>query len=195
VLSCVRRTSKRFHRPVCVTALCWLHNYASQVVWRVLLSGSIVRLSGVPRRQIICYRRRCCAVTMTSALYSPVGLLARNTDWRTRRSDSLHWGELGAGQKGRRRRSFLTSRWQTAFWDTEPRCLVEVYRRFRGAYCPVDRCSMNFWNDGLVLRDYAALCSRRLSSSYSPPWEPEISQGVFQLPLKLWQREKLILSI
>jgi hypothetical protein len=23
----------------------------------------------------------------------------------------------------------------TAFWDTEPRCLIEVDRRFKGAYC------------------------------------------------------------
>jgi hypothetical protein len=35
--------------------------------------------------------------------------------------------------------------------------------------------STNVWTVGIFQPQYMALCTRRLSSSYSPPWEPEIS--------------------
>jgi hypothetical protein len=48
-------------------------------------------------------------------------------------------------------------------------------------YClhhrPNDGGSKHLWNVGLLQRDYTALYPRRLSSSYSPPWEPEISHS------------------
>jgi hypothetical protein len=52
----------------------------------------------------------------------------------------------------------------TAFWDN--RNLVEV-----GG-------SKHLWNVGKLLPDYRAQHPRRQPSSYSPPWEPEISQIV-----------------
>jgi hypothetical protein len=41
-----------------------------------------------------------------------------------------------------------------------------------------DGSSTHVWNVGLPQRDYTALHPRRLSSSQSPPWEPEILQSV-----------------
>jgi hypothetical protein len=38
-----------------------------------------------------------------------------------------------------------------------------------------DGVSTHFWNVGVLQRDCTALCRRRVPSSYSPPWEPEIS--------------------
>jgi hypothetical protein len=38
--------------------------------------------------------------------------------------------------------------------------------------------SAHLWNVGLLQRDYTALYPRRLSSSYSPPWEPEMSKDI-----------------
>jgi hypothetical protein len=67
----------------------------------------------------------------------------------------------------------------SVFWDVAPYSPIEVNRRFRGAYClhyrPDDGVSTRFWNVGLLRRDYRSLYPRRLSSSYSRPWEPEIS--------------------
>jgi hypothetical protein len=54
-----------------------------------------------------------------------------------------------------------------AFWGIAPCSLVD--RRSRG--------STHVWNVGLLKRDYMALYLRRLLSSYSPPWESEISQS------------------
>jgi hypothetical protein len=42
--------------------------------------------------------------------------------------------------------------------------------------CHDDGGSKHLWNVGLVQLDYTALYTRRLSSSYWPPWEPELSQ-------------------
>jgi hypothetical protein len=66
--------------------------------------------------------------------------------------------------------------------------LVEVYRRCRGApssgrrvSCtlltrrPDDGGSKHLWNVGKLLPDYTAQQPRRQPSSYSPPWEPQIS--------------------
>jgi hypothetical protein len=54
----------------------------------------------------------------------------------------------------------------TLFWDVAPCSLVEIYRRFRRAYCPRnlpdDRGSKHFWNVGQFLRDYAAQHPRSL---------------------------------
>jgi hypothetical protein len=33
---------------------------------------------------------------------------------------------------------------KTIFWDTEPCSLVEVYRRFRGAYCLIIRATSHY---------------------------------------------------
>jgi hypothetical protein len=62
-----------------------------------------------------------------------------------------------------------------AFWDTVPCSVVEVYRRFRGAYClhhhgdhrKYDGGSMHLWNVDLLLRHYTAQYPTRLSSSKS----------------------------
>jgi hypothetical protein len=40
---------------------------------------------------------------------------------------------------------------------------------------PIDDCSKHLWNVGQLPLDYMAQYARRLSPSYSPPWEPEIS--------------------
>jgi hypothetical protein len=42
-------------------------------------------------------------------------------------------------------------------------------------------CSTYLWNVGLLQGDYMALHSRRLWSSYFPPWEPEISHCSYHL--------------
>jgi hypothetical protein len=55
----------------------------------------------------------------------------------------------------------------TAFWDIASCSLVEIDRRFRGAYC--------LWKVGQFLPDYKTKHPKRQPSSYLPPWEPEIS--------------------
>jgi hypothetical protein len=59
----------------------------------------------------------------------------------------------------------------TAFCNTAPWNLVEIYRRFRGAYCLHhqghrlnDGGSTRFWNVTLLQRDYTAMYPKRLSS-------------------------------
>jgi hypothetical protein len=66
-----------------------------------------------------------------------------------------------------------------AFCDVAPCTLVGVYRRFSNASCLHHQggdSSTHLWNVGILQRDYTALYPRRLSSSYSPPWEPNILQ-------------------
>jgi hypothetical protein len=58
----------------------------------------------------------------------------------------------------------------TGFWDIAPCSLVDVDRRFRGAYCPLHQGSSPW--------DYTAQYPRRLSSSYSSRWEPNISPNI-----------------
>jgi hypothetical protein len=41
-------------------------------------------------------------------------------------------------------------------------------------HCPDGRVSTHLWNVGKHVFDYTAVHPRRLSTSYSPPWEPEI---------------------
>jgi hypothetical protein len=55
------------------------------------------------------------------------------------------------------------------FWVVAPCSLVEVYSHFRGACCPHHQ------------GDYMAQQPRRQSSSYSLPWEPEISQRLLDM--------------
>jgi hypothetical protein len=61
----------------------------------------------------------------------------------------------------------------TAVWDIAPCSLVEVDRRFSND----DGGSTYLWNVSLFQLDYKTLFSKVLSPSYSPPWEPEISQN------------------
>jgi len=53
-----------------------------------------------------------------------------------------------------------------AFWVTAPCSLGDR---------PYDESSAHLWNGGLLQQNYTKLYSRRLSSSYSPPWETETS--------------------
>jgi hypothetical protein len=63
------------------------------------------------------------------------------------------------------------------FWRDEPCSLVEIYRRFRGAYClhhqGDEYRSKHLWNVGQFLLDNTAHHARIQPSSYSPPWESE----------------------
>jgi hypothetical protein len=58
----------------------------------------------------------------------------------------------------------------TALWDTALCSLV------------YDEGRTHLWNVGLLQGDYTV--PRKLSSPYSPPWEPKISQPDIQLPAK-----------
>jgi hypothetical protein len=53
----------------------------------------------------------------------------------------------------------------TVFWDVALCSLVQVYLRFRGAYCPDDGGSKRLCNDGKLLPYYTAQPPRRQSSS------------------------------
>jgi hypothetical protein len=75
---------------------------------------------------------------------------------------------------------------------------AEIDRRFRGAYCfhrlLDDTGSKLFWNVCLFQRDHMTLYPRKLSSSYSPPWEPEISHASSQsyfYSRHIWRIKKL----
>jgi hypothetical protein len=66
--------------------------------------------------------------------------------------------------------------------------LAGVNQRFRHADCiqhqgdewrPDDGCSTHVWNIGILQRDYTALYPRRLQSSDSTPWGPQISHSWF----------------
>jgi hypothetical protein len=65
----------------------------------------------------------------------------------------------------------------TVFWDVAP--------------CdrPDDGGSKHFWNVGKLLPDYMAQHSRRQSSSYSLPWEPEISSRRWEDNIKICLKE------
>jgi hypothetical protein len=58
----------------------------------------------------------------------------------------------------------------TVLWGIAPCSMVEFYWRFSGT-CNLHR----LWNVCKHLPYYTAQHTRRQSSSYSPPWEPEIS--------------------
>jgi hypothetical protein len=68
------------------------------------------------------------------------------------------------------------------FWDVAPYSPVEDDRRFRGAYClhhqGDDGGGERLWDVGRLL-DYTAQHPRRQPSSYSLPWEPEISSSLW----------------
>jgi hypothetical protein len=72
-----------------------------------------------------------------------------------------------------------TVRLTAVFWVDALCCVVEVYRRFRDSCCfhyqGDDGGSKHLWNVGKLLPDYTAQQPGRQPSSYSPPWEPEIS--------------------
>jgi hypothetical protein len=73
------------------------------------------------------------------------------------------------------------------FWDVLLCSLTDVDRRFRGACClhhyrPDDGGDTYLSNIDLLLLHYKTLYRRRLSSSYSPPWEPEISRDLYLSP-------------
>jgi hypothetical protein len=69
--------------------------------------------------------------------------------------------------------------------------LVEVDWRFRGAYTYAVR-NTHLWNVDLLQRDYAALYPSRLSSSHSPPWEPEVSQTMIHFHTRLYSQSDTI---
>jgi hypothetical protein len=63
--------------------------------------------------------------------------------------------------------SAVQSRWS---WSTLQRCIcLHHHHSDNGG-------SMLLWNVGQLERDYMTLHPRRLQTSYSPPWEPEISR-------------------
>jgi hypothetical protein len=62
------------------------------------------------------------------------------------------------------------------FWDVLPCSQIDVDLCFRGVCCPDDGDSTHLWNVGQHLFDYMSIHPRRLWTSYSLPWEPEISQ-------------------
>jgi hypothetical protein len=66
----------------------------------------------------------------------------------------------------------------TALWDMPPYSLLEYDRCLlvlrAGEAITMDAVEY-IWKFYQLLRDYTALYPRRLSSSHSPPWEPEIS--------------------
>jgi hypothetical protein len=73
-----------------------------------------------------------------------------------------------------------TTFWATRpFWDTVPYSLTDADWHFRGAYClqhhPDNGGNMHLWNVDQLLYDHTAQCQRRLSFSYSPLHEPQIS--------------------
>jgi hypothetical protein len=75
------------------------------------------------------------------------------------------------------------------FLDIAACSLVEGDRRFRGVYCLQqqgdDEGSTKLWNVGLLQQDYIALYPWKLSSSYSPRWEPEIPHKINSMVLAL----------
>jgi hypothetical protein len=84
----------------------------------------------------------------------------------------------------------------TAFWDVVARSLVEVDRRFRGAYCIIWAIVggiTHLWNVGLLEGDHTALYPRRLPSSPSEfpgrqPAVPSSAHCSVQLSLRgLWK--------
>jgi hypothetical protein len=69
----------------------------------------------------------------------------------------------------------------TVFWDVAPCSLVQFNQRFRGAcylryQCDDDGSSKHLGNIAKLLPDYTVQHPRRQSSSYSLPWQREISQ-------------------
>jgi hypothetical protein len=90
------------------------------------------------------------------------------------------------------KRSFYTggpilTRKMTTFCDIAP-CSPVAHRRFIGAYNLHHQGdnggSTHLWNVSQLLRDYTAHYLRRLSSSYSLPWEPEISTETCSLRIQ-----------
>jgi hypothetical protein len=76
----------------------------------------------------------------------------------------------------------------TAFWDIAPCSLTDVSEVRTTSIRLDDGSSKNLWNVGLLLWDCKALYPRKLSSLYSPPWEPAISQTWY---LELKEEKKL----
>jgi hypothetical protein len=73
------------------------------------------------------------------------------------------------------------------FWVVAPRNLVEIYRRFRGACCrdrPYDGGIRHLWIVSKLLPDCEAQQPRIQPSSYSPPWEPQISRMLLCLAIQ-----------
>jgi hypothetical protein len=61
----------------------------------------------------------------------------------------------------------------TVFWDIAPYCVLEVDWLFRSAYCLHHR-DYDWWNVSQLQQNYILCYFTKLSSSYLPPWEPEI---------------------
>jgi hypothetical protein len=75
------------------------------------------------------------------------------------------------------------------FWFAAPCSLVDVYLCFRGA-CRLhhqgdDACSKHIWNADKFLPDCMAQQRGKRPSSYSPPWELDLTLGLFILAERL----------
>jgi hypothetical protein len=70
-----------------------------------------------------------------------------------------------------------TSETSVYFKEAASTSETSVYFK-QASWGPDDGGSNHLWNVGIYQWDYTALYTRRLSSSYSPPWEPEMSHEV-----------------
>jgi hypothetical protein len=67
----------------------------------------------------------------------------------------------------------------SVFWDVAPCSVVDINRRFRGAYCSIIRAMSNiegskfFWNVGQYLPDYTVHHPRRQPHSHLTPCESQ----------------------
>jgi hypothetical protein len=82
------------------------------------------------------------------------------------------------------------------FWDIVLCSLFEVDWCFRGVYCfyhcPDKGGSTHLWNVVLLQWDYTVLYARRLSSSNSLLWEPEIYK-IKMTGGDMWKKDTLLL--
>jgi hypothetical protein len=83
---------------------------------------------------------------------------------------------------------------ETVAFNTDNHTEIHKYIREFTVFRLDDGGSKYLWNFGPLLRDSEVQHPRRLSSSYLPPWEPEISRNNFPLNsflfgyflLKIW---------
>jgi hypothetical protein len=131
---------------------------------------TVLRRKFVPKRKLQEAKENCMASSFV------ICTLVRRA-CSTRRRDDMHGYKFLDGTEE------IT--WKTkmpVFWDVAPCSLVEINRRFRSTcflhhHHPQWWRHKHLWNVGQFLPDYTEQHLRRQSSSYSPPWELEISRG------------------